>query len=214
MEARGRAPRLPSDERGEAGGRAPAELDVALAADVGASGVARSLIKLELSHYLSAREHFVIELLTSELVNNAVLHGGGVMTGQVGLRVDVGHERIRVEVRDAGLGFRPVEPDRAPGTQGGFGLVLVNDLATRWDVDVTGGTCVWFELERAHIASPPDRAVEADIPDGERDIASELAVVKERLALLEAQLAARKAVHDEEELGRRREARLEPEGSD
>src|SRR3954451_21906575 len=124
----------------------------------------------------------------AELVNNAVLHGGAVMTGKVGLRVDVGHERIRVEVRDAGLGFRRVEPHRAPGQQGGFGLVLVNDLATRWDVDVTDGTCVWFELERAHIASLPDRAVGAEIPDDDRDIASELVVVKERLAFLEAQL--------------------------
>jgi anti-sigma regulatory factor (Ser/Thr protein kinase) len=152
MEARARATGLQPHERGEARGRAPAELDVALAADVGAGGVARSLVKLKLGRYLSAEEHAVFELLVTELVNNAVLHGGAVATGKVGLRVDVGHERIRAEVRDAGLGFRRVEPDRPPGEQGGFGLVLVNDLATRWDVDVTDGTCVWFELERANIA--------------------------------------------------------------
>src|SRR4051795_13415851 len=161
MEERARAPGLPPDGRGDARGRAPAELDVALAADIGAGGVARALVKLELGRYLSAEEHYVVELLVSELVNNAVLHGGAVATGKVGLRVEAEHERIRAEVRDAGLGFRRVEPDRAPGEQGGFGLVLVNDLATRWDVDVTDGTCVWFELERRATASPPDRAAGA-----------------------------------------------------
>ena len=39
----------------------------------------------------------------------------------------------------------PREPDRENG--GGFGLHLVDKLATRWGVNRTGGTHVWFEVD-------------------------------------------------------------------
>ena len=41
----------------------------------------------------------------------------------------------------------PREPDREHG--GGFGLQLVDKIATRWGVNRTGGTQVWFEVDAA-----------------------------------------------------------------
>jgi hypothetical protein len=56
---------------------------------------------------------------------------------------------VRVEVTDSGRGFSPPDAPmpRADGT-GGWGLQLVDRVATSWGVDVQGMTCVWFELAR------------------------------------------------------------------
>ena len=71
-------------------------------------------------------------LLVSELINNAVLHGGAAANDKVTLRISVAPERVRVEVSDAGVGFRRVDPQRpSPDGTGGYGLVLVEMLASR-----------------------------------------------------------------------------------
>jgi hypothetical protein len=83
------------------------------------------------------------QLLTSELVSNAVEHAGG--KGRV---VDVGPALVRISVTD-GDARLPVMREGAPGDVGGRGLRIVHRLATRWGVDerrdATGKT-VWFEL--------------------------------------------------------------------
>lgn len=83
-------------------------------------------------------------LLTSELVTNSVRYGPSA-PAIIGLFVDVGRDRIRVEVSD--------EADSAPRRTsprdgGGYGLTLVDALATRWSTDREGGRNVtWFELD-------------------------------------------------------------------
>jgi anti-sigma regulatory factor (Ser/Thr protein kinase) len=86
-----------------------------------------------------------LKLLVSELVSNAVLHGGS--GGPVELRATWNSE-IRVEVQDHGGGFAPKPRERAPDATGGFGLYLVGRLADRWGVESDGSTTVWFVLQR------------------------------------------------------------------
>lgn len=82
------------------------------------------------------------ELLTTELVTNAVVHVG--TKTQLFLRVVGG--TVRVEVTDP--------DDRLPSMAapnvddvGGRGLVIVNALASAWGVERTNsGKTVWFEL--------------------------------------------------------------------
>jgi hypothetical protein len=31
---------------------------------------------------------------------------------------------------------------------GGFGLVIIDRLTSRWGIDFEGGVCVWFEVDR------------------------------------------------------------------
>ncbi|MBQ1093837.1 ATP-binding protein [Streptomyces sp. B93] len=85
----------------------------------------------------------VAELLTSELVTNALVHTDrdAVLTAVVGKR------GLRVEVRDfAARPPRPCPADAGDGTHG-RGLVLVQALADAWGVRVHGvGKAVWFEL--------------------------------------------------------------------
>ena len=82
-------------------------------------------------------------VLTSELVTNAVRHGG---PGPVALHATVSTTQVRVEVRDGGDGFTPPAAPN-PGPHGGYGLMLVDEAADRWGVEPDGGTCVWFEID-------------------------------------------------------------------
>jgi len=86
-------------------------------------------------------------VLLSELVTNAVRHGGA--TPDVPVRVDtsIGPRTLRVEVRDPGRGFR--NNRIAPGAHGGFGLRVLERSASRWGVEAGEATLVWFELDLA-----------------------------------------------------------------
>ncbi|MFF4359191.1 ATP-binding protein [Streptomyces sp. NPDC001604] len=86
----------------------------------------------------------IAELLTSELVTNALIHTDhdAVLTATLGPR------GLRVEVRDF-VGRRPRlrVPNADDGTHG-RGLVLVQSLADAWGVRAHGvGKVVWFELD-------------------------------------------------------------------
>ena len=88
----------------------------------------------------------VIELLTGELVSNAVVHGPADGQVLVGLRID-GH-RVRVSVRDTG-GGRPRVRHPEPTAPSGRGLALVEALSSAWGTAThpDGGKTVWFDVE-------------------------------------------------------------------
>ncbi|MFD3334574.1 ATP-binding protein [Streptomyces sp. NPDC058700] len=101
----------------------------------------------------------VAELLTSELVTNALIHTehGAVVTATVV------PEQLRVEVRDFVPGITPPHVPPADDGTHGRGLVLVEALADSWGVeDQEVGKVVWFELNggAAREATPPTRAVD------------------------------------------------------
>jgi anti-sigma regulatory factor (Ser/Thr protein kinase) len=89
-----------------------------------------------------------IRLLVSELVTNSVRHAGLGPDATIGLRVDVLPERIRVEVSDPGPGFEPGGESPSIYQDSGWGLYLVEQVATRWGVELKDATRVWFEIDR------------------------------------------------------------------
>lgn len=91
-----------------------------------------------------------LELLTSEIVTNAVRHGDGDLE----LVVTIFDDRVRVEVHDAGPGFVPEALEAPPGATGGFGLYLVAALSERWGVATGPRTRVWFEVAAAWPQAP------------------------------------------------------------
>jgi len=90
-----------------------------------------------------------LRLLVTELVTNAVRHAGAPAGSTVELEVAASADRVRVEVVDHGRGFtpRPRSADQSKGS--GWGLHLVQRLASRWGVDGQPRPRVWFELEPA-----------------------------------------------------------------
>ncbi len=89
-------------------------------------------------------------LLLTELVTNAVRHGGAGDGQPVAVTVEQWPELLRVSVSDPGHGFewRPPDPRRPPA-EGGYGLVLVDRIARCWGIEPGGdSTTVWFELPR------------------------------------------------------------------
>ena len=120
-------------------------LDLTLAPESGSVAEARAKVCDAIVPHLDDGIDQTLKLLVSELVTNAVRHGGA--GGPVELHATWNSE-IRVEVQDHGDGFSPEPRDRAPDESGGFGLYLVKELADRWGVETDGQTTVWFVLER------------------------------------------------------------------
>jgi anti-sigma regulatory factor (Ser/Thr protein kinase) len=84
-----------------------------------------------------------VELLTSEVVTNAIVHG---RSGPQ-LVVEIGDDVVRVAVRD----LSPQEPVRRLGRLddiSGRGVIIVEKLASAWGVELVrgGGKQVWFEV--------------------------------------------------------------------
>jgi anti-sigma regulatory factor (Ser/Thr protein kinase) len=88
-----------------------------------------------------------VELLTTELVSNAVRHGGAGEDEIVVLHLATAPGCLRVEVCDPGSGFEPGRP--TPYGEGGYGLFLVSEVSSRWGVSHDEGNCAWFELDLA-----------------------------------------------------------------
>jgi serine/threonine-protein kinase RsbW len=88
-----------------------------------------------------------VKLLVTELVTNSFRHARVGHDDQIELRVLATPRFVRVEVADPGPGFEPDPPQ--PGPEGGFGLLLVDELSDRWGVASREPCRVWFELDRS-----------------------------------------------------------------
>lgn len=86
-----------------------------------------------------------IELLTTEVVANAVRHAHLDPSQEIVLRVVI-DGNLRVEVTDPGPPFEATTR-RPAGEESGWGLFLLDTIATSWGVEPEGaGKTVWFEV--------------------------------------------------------------------
>jgi anti-sigma regulatory factor (Ser/Thr protein kinase) len=81
------------------------------------------------------------QLVSSELVTNAIEHG----KGEIELRVSLLDDRVRVEVIDEGRDQAPAVRQQRDDEIGGWGLQIVDQLALQWGV-FEGTTHVWADL--------------------------------------------------------------------
>lgn len=91
------------------------------------------------------------ELLTTELVTNALRHTGG--GAELTATLSPGpRNRLRIEVSDA-VARRPAVRVAHEQATSGRGLLLVQALSDAWGVQPRGaGKVVWFELHTPHAA--------------------------------------------------------------
>ena len=121
-------------------------LRIAIAGGSRAPERARSWIESAASWLPSELESTLL-LLTCELVNNAVRHGGAAEDQVIELELSaLDGGRVRVQVSDPGVGFEHMPRDLPLDEEGGWGLVLIESMAEDWGVEHGERTRVWFEL--------------------------------------------------------------------
>ncbi len=85
-----------------------------------------------------------VQIVATELVTNALLHGRPPVL--FGLLAAVDGRPLRVEVHDVGPGV-PTVRHPGPATPNGRGLLLVDGTSSRWGVTPIGaGKTVWAEF--------------------------------------------------------------------
>jgi len=114
---------------------------------VASSAVARRFMEETLDRWSCGEVLDVVNLLVSELVTNAVVHGGS----EAEVSVVLTSTALRIEVGDHD-DFVPSVNEASDWATSGRGLALVEAMARRWGIDrVPGGKVIWFEVDR------PDR---------------------------------------------------------
>jgi anti-sigma regulatory factor (Ser/Thr protein kinase) len=111
---------------------------------VTAPAVAREAVRRVATHHLQGDVLDVAELLTSELVTNAVRHGTGVVT----LAIELAGRSLAVSVGDDAPDVPQVPPQKLLSL-GGRGMLMVDSLAGAWGVTPHAGRPgkdVWFRL--------------------------------------------------------------------
>jgi anti-sigma regulatory factor (Ser/Thr protein kinase) len=103
-----------------------------------------------MNRHVAAHVVDTVELLTSEVVTNAIVHAESAPE----LVVRVADARVRVEVHD-GSSAVPVVLHPDPYAQAGRGMTIVDRLAQDWGVEhVPSGKRVWFEVPYAPTPVP------------------------------------------------------------
>lgn len=127
------------------------EAELAVGDSLAGPAAARQEVRAQLIPLLTGAELDDTLLLLSELLTNAVRHGGGARAG-VSMRLAVAAACVRGEIADGGRGFETASV-AGPRDDGGYGLMIVDGAASRWGASRTDGHCVWFEIDRiAHAA--------------------------------------------------------------
>ncbi len=103
---------------------------VRLPNDVRAPLLARAFVRKTLCERHSRETRDEVELLVSELVTNAVVHGGSLVTMDLDCE---GPDGIAVEVADSSP-TRPVARHPGPLEEGGRGMELVDLISDAWGV--------------------------------------------------------------------------------
>jgi anti-sigma regulatory factor (Ser/Thr protein kinase) len=120
----------------------PMQADITLSANPTSVSEARVFVVGTLEQWALREEIEVAELLTSEIVTNAVVHA----RTPIRLVLDLAAGLLRVGVSD-GADASPSLRRSGPTEESGRGLMLVDALATRWGIDRDdGGKQVWFEV--------------------------------------------------------------------
>lgn len=115
-------------------------ISVTLPRSLHAARLARAAIA-PLRDGLAPQRRADLNLLVSELVNNAVVHG----SGRIELKLERRGDAVWAQVSDDGPGFEAaLDAVKHPRT-GGWGLHLLDALAERWGL-AESSTRVWFEL--------------------------------------------------------------------
>jgi two-component sensor histidine kinase len=90
----------------------------------------------------------VTRIATTELISNAVRHGGLSEGDEIRLSVEVSVDVVRVDVEQPTSAEAACVSEAGADPDGRFGLVIVDVLTERWGVTRGEPGHVWFEVSR------------------------------------------------------------------
>jgi anti-sigma regulatory factor (Ser/Thr protein kinase) len=121
-------------------------IETQLSPGVEAGRQARAFVRNVLHDSHLDHLHDAVELLSTELVNNAVVHATGGRT----IRITPDPEVVRVEVDDLSADA-PVPEIPEMRSESGRGLLLLAAIADAWGFEKQRhGKTVWFEIRAPH----------------------------------------------------------------
>lgn len=113
--------------------------------DIGSSAAARRFMEETLRRWSCSEVLDVVNLLVSELVTNAVVHGGS----QAEVSVVLLPNALRVEVGDSDTSVPTPKPADDDWATSGRGLALVEAMSNAWGIEsFDRGKVIWFEVDR------------------------------------------------------------------
>jgi hypothetical protein len=119
-------------------------LSMPLLSNLSSPALARSRVTTSVEPWGSVGLVSDLRLLVSEVVANAVVHGGADICLELYV---LRAYAVRIEVFDSSLQLPELQFGTPPGSESGRGLQLVDALASRWGARHRGdGKVVWFEL--------------------------------------------------------------------
>lgn len=119
-----------------------ADVRTELAPDVRAPQQAREIVLGATADLPKAVQNDLV-LLVSELVSNSVVHVESKPNDMIGLLLAQEQDVLHVEVSDRSARIA----HRRPAGAGGYGLNLVDKLASRWGAELRNGRNVtWFDV--------------------------------------------------------------------
>jgi anti-sigma regulatory factor (Ser/Thr protein kinase) len=119
---------------------------IVLPAGSGAPGAARQVIAHCLLRLVTPEILQETQLLASELVTNSVRHGDLSERDTVLVRISLASDCLRLEIENPGTAGVVASNGSAPRAGRGYGLQIVDRVATRWGVSRGQSTSVWFEM--------------------------------------------------------------------
>ncbi len=120
-------------------------LELTLAPTISSAGEARACLQGLRSSYPDAAIDD-LALLVTELVTNEVRHGAGHTGCSITVRVYPVIAGLRVEVTNHSPADHIRIAHRTGGPDGGFGLKIVDEVASSWGVARNDELTVWAEL--------------------------------------------------------------------
>ncbi len=121
---------------------AACEIELPRAADAAAR--ARRFMHAQVGGHLSADALSDAQMVVSELVNNAFVHGAG----RIVLKTRLSGDSLKIEVVDDGTGKAPAIREQGSDDGGGWGLRIVDTLSLDWGA-YEGTTHVWAVISTA-----------------------------------------------------------------
>ncbi|MGH8936753.1 MAG: ATP-binding protein [Acidimicrobiia bacterium] len=118
-------------------------MDLDLPSEADSPATVRRALR-DFAHLLTPQELEDLQLVFSELVSNSIRHAGLSPKDLIKIHLEITDHLIRGAVADGGPGIIHEGPPYGRG----YGLQILDRLATRWGTSDHSRAQVWFEIER------------------------------------------------------------------